>query len=142
MNQPYSSGSQRGALGGNSASHAFVQDPHSEFRIRVNPYSSVAKNLGAMSSGIRMIAGPALVSLKLGYNGAIQEKVGLCTFRITKQLGTFTPSTAVVIPSDSQGPVDIILESSTNLVDWVLASPGTYGTSSQLRHFRVRAVRK
>jgi len=47
-----------------------------------------------------------------------------------------------MIPSDSQGPVDIVLESSTDLVDWVQASPGTYGTSSQLRYFRVRAVRK
>ncbi len=48
----------------------------------------------------------------------------------------------VVIPSDAQGPVGILLESSTNFVDWIQALPGTYGTSSQARYFRVRAVRK
>ncbi len=35
--------------------------------------------------------------------------------------------------------VDVLLESSTNFVDWVQALPGTYGTSSQTRYFRVRA---
>lgn len=47
-----------------------------------------------------------------------------------------------MIPADARGPVDILLESSTNFVDWVQALPGTYGTSSQARYFRVRAVRK
>ena len=36
-----------------------------------------------------------------------------------------------MIPADARGPVDILLESSTNFVDWV-----------QARYFRVRAVRK
>jgi hypothetical protein len=78
------------------------------------------------NSSLRMLAGPALVSVTLW-------NIGFCTFKITKQSGTFIPSTAVVIPSDSQGPVGVILESSTYLMDWVQASPGTYGTSSQLR---------
>ncbi len=55
---------------------------------------------------------------------------------------SFTPNPAAVIPPDAQGPVDNLLESSTNFVDWVQALPGTYGTFSQLRYFRVRAVRK
>ena len=51
------------------------------------------------------------------------------------------PSTAVVIPSDSNGPVIIVLESSVDMVNWVPALPGTYGTSSTNRFFRVRAQR-
>ena len=68
--------------------------------------------------------------------------VGFCAIRITEQVEIFTPNPATVFPSDAQGPVDILLESSTNFVDWVQALPGTYGTSSQARYFRVRAVRK
>lgn len=84
------------------------------------------------------MAGPALIELSL----PDWSSVGFCTVKITKQTGTFTPSNAIVIPTDAGGPVDIVLESSTNLVDWVQVLPGTYGTSSQLRYFRVRAVRK
>ena len=89
--------------------------------------------------GVRVIAGPALINIS---QSSAAGDPGFCTVRIAKQTGPFTPSTAVVIPSDAQGPVNILLESSTNLVDWVQALPGTYGTSSQVRYFRVRAVRK
>jgi len=91
-----------------------------------------------VQSAVRAVVGPALVEISLG-GGA---DLSFCTLKITKQGETFTPSTAVVIPSDAQGPVDIVLESSTNLVQWTQALPGTYGTSSQLRYFRVRAVQK
>lgn len=50
------------------------------------------------------------------------------------------PSNAVVIPSDAAGPVQILLETSTDLVNWNLANPGTYGSSSAGQFFRVRAV--
>jgi hypothetical protein len=53
----------------------------------------------------------------------------------------FIPNTAVVIPADSSGPVTIILESSVDLVNWTPAQPGTYGTTSTNRFFRVRAQR-
>lgn len=54
--------------------------------------------------------------------------------------GTTVPSTAVVIPADASGPVNIILESSTDLLTWTPASPGSYGSSTAKRFFRVRAV--
>ena len=50
------------------------------------------------------------------------------------------PSSAVVIPSDSSGPVQIILESSEDMVNWNSANPGTYGGSTNERFFRIRAV--
>ena len=52
----------------------------------------------------------------------------------------FIPSNAVVIPSDSSGPVQIILESSEDMVNWNSANPGTYGASTNERFFRIRAV--
>ena len=50
------------------------------------------------------------------------------------------PSNAVVIPSNSSGPVQIVLESSEDMVNWNSANPGTYGASTNERFFRVRAV--
>ncbi len=51
------------------------------------------------------------------------------------------PSNAVVIPADAGGPVRVLLESSTDLITWNSAEPGTYGTSTTNRFFRVRTVR-
>jgi hypothetical protein len=50
------------------------------------------------------------------------------------------PSNTVVIPADASGTVNIILESSTDLVTWTAALPGSYGSSTSKRFFRVRAV--
>lgn len=52
----------------------------------------------------------------------------------------FLPSNTVVIPTDATGSVEIILESSVDLVTWTAALPGTYGSSDNRRFFRVRAV--
>ena len=49
-------------------------------------------------------------------------------------------SSAVVIPEDAAGPVNVVMESSTDLVTWVAANPGTYGASTARRFFRVRAI--
>jgi len=66
---------------------------------------------------------------------------GCFTFKITTPASqTYLPANAVVIPTDATGPVQIILESSADLVNWISAMPGTYGTTYSNRFFRVRAV--
>ena len=52
----------------------------------------------------------------------------------------YIPQNTVVIPTDAEGPVQIILESSTDLLTWSPTSPGTYSTGTAQRFFRVRAV--
>jgi len=53
----------------------------------------------------------------------------------------YVPADAIVIPASTTGNVQIILESSPDLVNWTAASPGTYGPSSATnRFFRVRAA--
>jgi hypothetical protein len=52
----------------------------------------------------------------------------------------YTPANSVVIPSDATGNVQIILQSSSDLVNWVPSLPGTYGSSYTNRFFRVVAV--
>ena len=84
------------------------------------------------------ISGPATVSLSLQTAGGD----GFVTFKVFDNVSENTPSTAVVIPTDATGPVNIILESSADLVNWTAALPGTYGTSTTNRFFRVRAVRQ
>jgi hypothetical protein len=53
---------------------------------------------------------------------------------------SFVPANAVVIPSDAKGPVQIVLESSSDLMNWTSALPGTYGNTYSNRFFRVRAI--
>jgi len=68
--------------------------------------------------------------------------LGYLTYRVKENISTTTtiPTSAVVIPTDATGPVNVILESSTDLVTWTAANPGTYGASTTKRFFRVRAV--
>jgi hypothetical protein len=72
---------------------------------------------------------------------------GAATFQITTPacpanvVSNYVPADAIVIPASATGNVQIILESSTDLVNWTAANPGTYGASSATnRFFRVRAV--
>lgn len=68
------------------------------------------------------------------------------TFRITTPyianvISNYVPADAIVIPASATGNVQIILESSPDLVNWTAANPGTYGPSAATnRFFRVRAV--
>jgi hypothetical protein len=85
-----------------------------------------------------LFTGPATLTLgNPTYLGPV-----LCTIQTTPvNQVNFTPNNAVVIPSDSNGPVNIIMESSPDMVNWTPALPGTYGTTATNRFFRVRATR-
>jgi len=91
----------------------------------------------ASGSNLPVIAGPAAIFLS-DYVPGISS---LCTVQITRQANLSIPSNAVVIPADTNGPVTIVLESSEDLVSWTPANPGTYGTTTQKRFCRVRALR-
>ena len=71
---------------------------------------------------------------------------GAATFQITTPatatvISNYVPADAIVIPASATGSVQIILESSPDLVNWTAASPGTYGASAGTnRFFRVRAA--
>lgn len=89
------------------------------------------------------VVGPASISLFAGLNPGTPPNYGsaICTINVTSPADSFVPSSTVVIPADAGGPVSIILESSTDLITWTPALPGTYGTSTTNRFFRVRAQR-
>jgi hypothetical protein len=91
-----------------------------------------------------VVAGPATIRLKVkNTNTFFQDSSTVyATFQVTDNQPQFSPSTAVVIPADATGPVNIVLESSPDLVNWTGALPGTYASSTTNRFFRVRAVRQ
>jgi len=86
-------------------------------------------------NGTQRFSGPGV----LNYQSASPT---LVTYRLVDNVSTTTttPTSSVVIPTDAAGPIRIVLESSTDLVNWTEANPGTYGASSTKRFFRVRAV--
>jgi hypothetical protein len=52
---------------------------------------------------------------------------------------SMVPNNSVVIPSSYVGNVEIMLETSNDLVEWTQALPGTYNPATSPRFFRVRA---
>lgn len=105
-----------------------------------NQFSYTAADLAGTTTigtaGPPTVAGPATITLT-----SLMASPCFCTVELTSPAAQLIPSTAVVIPSDSGGPVNIILESSVDLINWTAALPGTYGTSTTNRFFRVRAER-
>ena len=85
-----------------------------------------------------------------GYWGPnrIEQYEGICEYEITSTTTTSSSSiqsisnTAVVVPSNAVGDVDVLLEQSNDMITWTQCLPGTYNASTQKRFFRVRAVEK
>jgi len=81
-----------------------------------------------------------------GQTISISFNPGLVTLSITTPpeslvISNYVPADAIVIPASTTGNVQIILESSSDLVNWTAANAGTYGPSSATnRFFRVRAA--
>jgi hypothetical protein len=86
-----------------------------------------------------VIVGPASITLTAG--GFASYLSAFCTIELSNPADSFLPSNAVVIPADSGGPVNIILESSADLINWYPSLPGAYGANYTNRFFRVRAQR-
>ena len=103
------------------------------------PGNSFTNNFTDNSVTGLTIAGPATIQLQAQPYSYIPTFV---TIQVKDNESQSSPSTAVVIPTDATGPVNIILESSSDLVNWTSALPGTYGSSATNRFFRVRAVRQ
>lgn len=84
------------------------------------------------------IAGPAtVVYARPGSTPAIMsiEVTRSASFNPT------VPTSAVVIPNDAESQFEVILESSTDMITWTAALPGTYGGSTEKRFFRTRIQR-
>ena len=66
----------------------------------------------------------------------------LLTYTIEPLHNTTTAKYATVIPENTSKNVDIILEQSTDLVNWSPTNPGNFKPNAKKRFFRVRAESK
>jgi hypothetical protein len=97
------------------------------------------------SNGTQIFTGLTNISV-MSSSSPPNPVTGAATFQITTPacanvVSNYVPADAIVIPASATGSVQIILESSPDLVNWTAASPGTYGASAGTnRFFRVRAA--
>ena len=92
-------------------------------------------------SGPITLSGPATIRAKTFNTNAEIELVTLSVNR-ANSAENVVPANAVVIPEDASGQFQVILESSTDLLNWTAANPGTYGGSTARRFFRTRIVKQ
>lgn len=79
-----------------------------------------------------VLAGPATVRLQMTQGN------GFATFSITRA-GLASPPAA--IPQEAGTTWEVILESSSDLINWTPANPGQYGGIEPKRFFRTRMVK-
>ena len=82
------------------------------------------------------IAGPASIVLR---NGGTHPESAFATFTITRS-GIVSPPAE--IPQEAGTTWDVILESSSDLVNWTPTNPGEYSGTEPKRFFRTRMVKK
>lgn len=94
-------------------------------------------SLNNTNSGI-VIAGPSTFYVRSRATSGLSILTYALSENSSESAGILSPSNAVVIPTDTAGSVNVILESSTDLITWTPANSGTYGSSTERRFFRVR----
>jgi hypothetical protein len=115
---------------------------------------------GNIGADVQPIAGPATIRIIIqpkgarsnnqssslsnwaytaGNNWDFQASEGYVTFRIVGSEKEVSKKFATVIPENSSGNVDIILEQSTDLINWSAVNPGSFPPSTAKRFFRVRS---
>jgi hypothetical protein len=81
------------------------------------------------------IAGPAIIKLPATSDDGTRS----VTFKVTR-VGTASPPAEV--PQEAGSNFDVILEQSSDLVNWTPANPGAYSGTETKRFFRTRIVKK
>jgi len=88
-----------------------------------------------------VIAGPATLRARATGSNSYSNEISFFTASITRAgaIPSQVPMGAVVIPENPSGNYSVIMESSSDMVTWTAANPGSYGGSEQKRFFRLRA---
>ncbi|RFC52229.1 MAG: hypothetical protein DVB22_000862 [Verrucomicrobia bacterium] len=84
------------------------------------------------------ITGPAVIRL-VPNDPTGTTVTSVATFDVTR-VGTASPPAEV--PQEAGSDFDVILEQSSDLVNWTPANPGTYSGTETKRFFRTRIVKK
>lgn len=132
-------------VGGNAASGASQGTFSYTVSFTNSAFGYLGTSSSSLSEGMFLATGPATLTFSITSQSGGTNAYYYTVLRQTSQTNSLfnlgIPSTAVVIPNDSGGPVNIVLESSSDLVNWYSSNPGLYGTTYTNRFFRVRAIR-
>jgi hypothetical protein len=85
------------------------------------------------------LPGPCELRNHQDYSGSGYTTTTLIKIKTAATTST-TAKYATVIPENAQTDVDVVLEQSTDLVNWTSVAPGQFAPSAQKRFFRVRSA--
>lgn len=127
--------------------NAHLSDNYTYHGYLVLTVGGVTANIGIDSElDESVFAGPCTIKIRIKASGAVQSSEGgsaVVNFHVyLANQNLVEPSSAVVIPTETKGTVEIILESSQDMITWTAATPGSYSSDSLSRFFRVRAIAK
>ena len=127
------------AAGGTISFHNGHSLPIKSYTFGENRRLSASGGVGIAFSGNAIFTG--VTNIQVAIPPSTFSRFGVLTFTITTPTAQSSiPANAVVIPTDATGPVQIVLESSSDLVNWTTSLPGIYGNTHSNRFFRVRAI--
>jgi hypothetical protein len=106
-----------------------------DLRVRIGDKSF---SLGSMAAGTLTLAGPAVITVKNVQPGLVNSWRWVATFEV-KKIGTASPPAEV--PQEAGSNFDVVLEQSSDLVNWTPANPGAYSGTETKRFFRTRIVK-
>lgn len=87
------------------------------------------------SNSSNVISRPALVTFTVYTQSEFMR-----TKNSSVATASVSQTNSVVIPTDAAGPVNVVMETSADMITWNAANPGLYGASDPSRFFRIRAV--
>jgi hypothetical protein len=114
-----------------------------ELKVDSNTWMTLFQNVGFNSSDKLTIHGPATLRYRgtsVNYYGYHWASMLLQYQIMQEEKQAPSKKFATVIPENASGNVRIVLEQSTDLINWSSANPGVFSPSTSKRFFRVRSV--
>jgi hypothetical protein len=101
--------------------------------------TTIASGTTWHSSDALSIPGPCEIKVQSGSGSSSYKTTALVKIKTAVTIST-TAKYATVIPENAQTNVDVVLEQSTDLVNWTSVAPGQFAPSAQKRFFRLRSA--
>lgn len=139
--QPMQAGS------GNRASAGLefeFNDGQTQLPISTN-YATLGGIQNPFASSLPVITGPCTITLSAyqQINSVWQYVISTATICLSPDTNAVvSPSGVAVVPTDANGSVNVVMESSQDLLNWSPSYPGMYGAGTTNRFFRVRAIKQ
>jgi len=101
---------------------------------------NIANSTSWNSSDTLTIPGPCKIRVHSSSTSSGRHATALVKIRTTTITSSTTAKYATVIPENAKTNVNVVLEQSTDLVNWTAVAPGQFAPSAQKRFFRLRSA--